>query len=140
MSFGPNVITIDGVPSPFGLLRSVIARSEVTRQLFLIRHCESHGVARGNLWFLRCNRPAHCHCEGPERAPWQSPDSEVQASPLCHCEDAERPKQSPVVVSQSYGNSRSTEKERLLRQGFALPRNDTFYLPCLKFYIKDISL
>ncbi len=64
--------------------------------------------------------------------------------PLCHCEERsdvaisvgatlrpfviararQGPWQSPAVVSQSYGNSRSTEKERLLRRAFGTPRND----------------
>ncbi len=49
---------------------------------------------------------------------------EGNALVVCHCEGTKCPWQSLVVVSQLGGNSRSTEKERLLRKGFALPRND----------------
>ncbi len=52
-----------------------------------------------------------CHCEGT-KCPWQS-------FPHRHCEGHDSaPKQSLVVGLQLVGNSRSTEKERLLRKDF----------------------
>ncbi len=47
---------------------------------------------------------------GPQGLSWRGPRS--------------GPWQSPVVVSQSYGNPHSTPKMRLLRRAFGTPRND----------------